>query len=448
MSDYILGRGRVRPSPWAYLHDRTPHSNGKRAGRRQAQDGSLPTLAAIADPENLLRVFLDRTVSGGQAAGLDGIHFADVSETEAAAALRQISRAIHDRTYRPYPTRPVHIAKSSGGRRTLCVPNIFDRVVDRALTQAVTPIVDQVLFPGCHGYRRRRSIVRMLADAAYKMTVENRFWIVTDDIRDAFPSVRVADAVADYVRIIPDDGLMWLIERVLRGAEGLARTIGIDQGSALSPLTLNFRLSTCLDRPFSADPDNPPWYRWADDLAYLCRGEADCHRAIGQAAELLRPAGFTLKGISGRPTNLRRQGARVEILGYWISYEDGWPRLRIPPNAWHRLREELELAWAGEKPCELSCQIIRGWLTHYGVAVGGAETQRVAERVMDTAAQTGFREIGGLAGVVRAIHRSRDMWDAERWQAQIRHSSPQQTHCAPRVDRHVHTGTWAGEPVT
>lgn len=317
--------------------------------------------------------------------------------------LRHGSKAITDRTYRPYPTRQVEIAKSGGGTRELRIAGFVDRVVNAAVYLAIRDCCDTHLLPGCHGFRPSRSILRMLADMALTMQAENRYWVATEDIKNAFPSVPVADAVADYSQIVADEGVLWLIERVLRGAEGQARTVGIDQGNALSPLTLNLRLSNCLDRPFTADPGMPPWYRWADDLAYLCRGVTECHQAIGQAAEMLRPAGFSLKGTAGRPVNLKRQGARVEILGYEVSFKDGWFLLHIPTSAWTRFRQELEQAYAGERPCQLAAVSIRGWLGHYGVAVGGEEVQRVARRVMDLAAELGFRELGSIHEVIRCI---------------------------------------------
>ena len=50
------------------------------------------------------------------------------------------------------------------------------------------------------------------------------------------------------------------------------------------------------------------------------------NQALQRARALLQPAGLSLKGEDGPAANLQRRGARVEILGFQVSYRDG--RLR------------------------------------------------------------------------------------------------------------------------
>ena len=62
------------------------HRRRRAAARRRLASIDL-TLAAIADPEFLLGVYRELKSTGGPAAGLDGIHYDDLSITEIAAAL-------------------------------------------------------------------------------------------------------------------------------------------------------------------------------------------------------------------------------------------------------------------------------------------------------------------------------------------------------------------------
>jgi retron-type reverse transcriptase len=59
-------------------------------------------------------------------------------------------------TYRPAPDRRVSIPKASGkGTRTLSIPGIIDRLVQRAIVQTVQPYLDGLLTDHCLGYQKR-----------------------------------------------------------------------------------------------------------------------------------------------------------------------------------------------------------------------------------------------------------------------------------------------------
>ena len=205
--------------------------------------------------------------------------------------------------------------------------------------------------------------------AIEKTAIEQDRWVLAvDDVRDAFPSVRLADAVADYSRHISNNGVLWLIETVLRGNEGQARTVGIDQGTAVGPGTLNLRLHYALDLPQSVDsittdaagPGNPPWYRWADNLTYLCQSVSEGNQALQRARALLQPAGFALKGEDGWPVNLKRQGASAQVLGFQVSYLDGRLRHGLGKKAWKNLEQRLEEAHAADNPGKAAMAAVRG----------------------------------------------------------------------------------------
>ena len=213
--------------------------------------------------------------------------------------------------------------------------------------------------------------------------------------------------------------LQWTgtIETLLRGDEGPLRTIGIDQGSAISPATLDLRLGTGLDRPFTACPDNPPWYRWADNLVYLCRGVAEANRTVQRVAHQLTAVGFQLRGDEGPAVNLRRQGAWKLLLGFEVCWRDGGLQLGVPKKAWDTLRESLDQGHSTDNPGETAIQVVRDWLGNYGVGFGGVEVEGVVRRVMHIAAGVGFREIGSPSEVESCIRESRRRWDEARRKA-------------------------------
>jgi hypothetical protein len=225
--------------------------------------------------------------------------------------------------------------------------------------------------------------------------------------------------VADYRRHIGNSEVLWLIETVLRGSEGQEHTMGIDQGTAVGPGTLNLRLHYALDLPQIADsavaagPGNPPWYRWADNLTYLCRSVSEGNQALQRARALLQPTGLSLKGEDGLPTNLRRQGARVEILGFQVNLGDGRLRYGLGKKAWRSLEQRLVEAHEAADPGRAATAAVRGWLAA-GPAFEDAEECEVLEGVHRTASRMGFREIGMEEGPRGWLREARQRWLAAR----------------------------------
>ena len=393
-------------------------SRGRHRSRNQQRGlqlfGGQPTLERIVHHDNLMRVWNELKQFGGQAPGIDGIRFKKLSTTEAGKVLRQLEKSILDHSYRPRATRSVLIPKPSGGSRELRLATVFDRTVAKALSQALAEIVAAELLPTVFGSRPQHSVMQLLATVEQSMLQKDLFVLATDDIRRAFDSVPITDALAAWDRVVHDDGLRWLIETVTRGHEGDARTVGIDQGCPLSPATLNLLLNFALDRPFVADPGNPLLLRWVDNLTIVCNSVSEGHQAFQRVTELLTPAGFHLKGDEGPPTNFRRQGAKRQVLGYLVSMENGRLKLGIPKTAWTGLQESLEEAYLGWNPAETARAVVRGWLEAYGVAYGSVGQEALIYQVSEVAAGLGFRELGPRDDLGACIRRSEERWDRLR----------------------------------
>jgi retron-type reverse transcriptase len=209
----------------------------------------------------------------------------------------------------------VAIPKSDGGRRVLRIRNLCDRIVAAALNDALSPYWETVFFPGSMGFRPGRGVWTLLAELEAVMVRADRWVLAIDDIRQAFDNVRIADLLADHRTHVPDCSLLALIEVVLRAGESRER--GIDQGSSYSPTALNVRLHHAHDLDLHQDRTFPPWFRYADNLVYLCLGVSEGHQAWEKARYLLTPAGFSLKGKDGPPAD-RRQGQQAPLLGFCL----------------------------------------------------------------------------------------------------------------------------------
>lgn len=404
---------------------------GDRRRRRQAAPNQNqaasgpPTLEKIADPEVLLAGFYRYKAKGFRASGLDGITCNDLGPSEAAAAARAYAREIRARRWRPQPAREVEIAKTGGGYRTLRLRVTMDRIVAMVLAEALTAMLDRYFLPSSFGFRPRKNIWQMLAQMEAIMVEDDRWVIATADITKAFDNVRIADVMDDYRGYFQDEGIYWLIETVLRGHEGSRRTLGIDQGDALSPVTLNLRLHHGLDLSLqsAADPAIPPWFRYVDDLTYVCQSELEGHQAIDLSRQLLAEAGFELGKIAG-PLDLRREGARIDILGFLLRRgPDGQPRLELGRKAGQKLERALERAHLARSPSQAAREAVLGWLGAGGPAYESVEASVVLAETCRIAARMGFRDTLLRSELIDAYCNSRSRWIDLRQSVQERIAS-------------------------
>jgi hypothetical protein len=369
----------------------------------------LPSLDAVADPENLIRVFRELSHRAGQAPGPDGLTYADLGRGEAAGLLRGLGQAIRAGTYRPGPGRRVRIPKSGAmGHRVLTVRGILDRVVAAALNERLTPYWEPLFLPGSFGFRPRRGVWHALARLERAMTQQDRWVLATEDIRDAFGSVVLDDVLADHRRHLADPGLLRLLEVVLRGTEDGSPKTGIDQGNAYSPTALNVRLHFAHDRGFGPGPLHPPWLRYADNVVYACQSVSEGIQALNHARHLLARAGFSLKGEDGPPRDLR-QGHRASLLGFVVSCREGQVAYALGKYAWDGLAQSLVRAHEAEDPSQAARTAVLGWVNAYGPALASLRSATPG-RVLTTAASLGFRE-------VTTSQELRERWEASyrRW---------------------------------
>lgn len=380
MSDYRRRRYRFsRHGRSTVPYMRLKYSQRRSCAPRQPfrySPGDSISLAPIVEAENLLSVydFMERTA--GQAPGPDNVRFSDLGGRERGDAMRALSRTLFEGTYRPGPARFCDIPKPDGGTRTLSLRGILDRVVSRAVATAIAPVIDSEMLDCLFGFRAGRSVHHLLAELEATAVTQDRWVVVCDDVRRAFDHVPIGRAVEASRRHIPDEGVMGLIERLMRGHDGAARQTGIDQGDPASPLALNTLFSEVLDRRLTFACPDTPFLRYADNLIFAGRSVPEGTRALGEARQFLHDVGFALKGAD--IVDLRRQKSEIQILGFRICRcRDPQTQLRLElgQGAWRSLRQQLVRALEAPFPSWVADGVIRGWLCAYGPTFGDSEKE-------------------------------------------------------------------------
>lgn len=377
-------------------------SRAKRRRRKAEAEQTCVTLRQIADHEFLLDCFKHLRRHGGKGTGLDRIGYDSLSMTEWAAILRKLSKALLKRRYLPQVPRRVLIDKpGTDEKRILNLGSICDRVVALALHRKLEPHFDKLFLNGVWGFRPDRGILGMLSAIKKAMRETGRFVVVVQDIRKAFDNIPVEVLVAAHhhaqsdltsnetqQRVKINDSVLKLIAQIARSTDQ-QRLVGIDQGSNYSPTALNLVLHYVHDLPLSAAVTNPYWYRYADNLVYLCQDETEGKQILHQASTLLEQAKLELKDTEGGVFDLRKHS--VDLLGFRLRKEQDDLKIRLGKEAWKGLDAQLTDVHECADPQKVAQEVIVGWVNAFGAAFENVETS--VTEVLRTASKRGFQEM-------------------------------------------------------
>lgn len=214
-------------------------------------------------------------------------------EEDIDAEIEELVRDLAWGAYQPADLTEVVLPDRKG--RVLHIPTVRDRVVERAILDAVNPLVDPVLGPACYAYRPGLG-VRDAVNQLARLRDEGLGWVLRTDVHDCFPSIPVALARRLFGALVDDPELLAVVDLLLaRGYRGRKRgrrvMHGLAQGCALSPLLANLVLvqvdEALLGEGFAA-------IRYADDVAVAVRTKEEAWEAARQASAAVEELGMSL----------------------------------------------------------------------------------------------------------------------------------------------------------
>lgn len=409
-------RDRLEP---AELHEGTARDFLRRHGRESA-DAARRTarertefarclFRRAADPRNLWCAIGHLATEGGNAPGPDGLTLDDLDGAERWGLARALGGLVESGRYRPGPHREVAIPKGPGrGTRTLRIRNVQDRVVERAVLQAIQPFLDPGLAAGSFGGRPGRGREDALAHAGAIAELTGRWCLVLDDVKDAFDHVplgRLLEVVKSRLRA---DDIVDLIGAVVGGRDGR----GIPQGSSLSPLLLNVYLDHALDRPWAKRKPASPLIRVVDDLLILAAGGDEAKEAHREMTVRLQAAGMATKAAPGSAVRDLRQGESGDWLGFRLRKGPDGLEAQPTDRCWYQLDEALSLAHTRPAAPVRAREIVAGWAEQLGPCRPHLDLDDTCERIGAVARRHAFDELP-----VRRLVEDRLLCGYRRWAA-------------------------------
>ena len=313
-------------------------------------------------------VALAAVIRNGGAPGIDGM-----SVTELVEHLQQHWSVIRAKllagSYGPAPVRRVAIAKPGGGIRTLGIPTVLDRFIQRLLVQGLTPIFEPRFSPSSYGFRPGQS-AQAAVRAVQQYAVADQTWVVDLDMEAFFDHVHHDILMRRIAAVIRDKRVLKLIGRYLRSGVMTNGVVvrsreGTPQGGPLSPLLANISLDP-LDKEL--EKRGHRFCRYADDCNIYVSSEAAANRVMR-----IIPAWITQhlrltvhRGKSGVGRTWERK-----FLGFRIT-RDGL--IEVAPQSVVRWKTRVRTLWRARQSVTIEQirtqwqRYMRGWWQYYQLA--------------------------------------------------------------------------------
>ena len=172
-------------------------------------------------------------------------------------------------SYFPPPVKAVEIPKRSGGKRTLGIPTVADRIAQTVVAELVAPNMEKYFHENSYGYQARKNALDAIEVTRKRCWKYD--WLVEYDIKGLFDNINHTKLMKGVRGHEKEKWTLLYIERWLtapmqhKNGKLEARTKGTPQGGVISPLLSNLFMHYAVDEWMRIYHPNVPWARYADD---------------------------------------------------------------------------------------------------------------------------------------------------------------------------------------
>lgn len=222
-------------------------------------------------------------------------------EFELADRLERLGNRLREGDYQPPALTGVVYREPDGDLRGLAIPPFWDRVVQRALVQRISPALETLFSTASHAYRPGHS--RHTASAAIQRAWREGYrWVYEADIDDFFDSLDWSHLAQRLRALYRDDPavdllLAWMAAPVDYQGLRIERTRGLPQGAPLSPVLANLMLD---DLDSDLEHAGFRLVRYADDFVVLCKDQERAQAAGEAVRRSLAELGLVLNEDKSR----------------------------------------------------------------------------------------------------------------------------------------------------
>ena len=340
-------------------------------------------LEQILARENMMTAYR-KVKSNGGASGIDGISTKEVRDY-LVKNWSSIREQIRQRKYKPQPVKRVEIPKPNGGVRNLGIPNVIDRIIEQAIAQVLTPIVEPHFSEYSYGFRPKRcaqqAVIKLL-----EYFNDGYTYIVDIDLEKFFDNVH-HDKLMTLVRnVIHDPDTESLIHKYLKAGVMVKgkyedTPVGTPQGGNLSPLLSNIMLNE-LDKELEARGLH--FVRYADDCIIAVGSNAAANRVMHTITDWIeRKLGLKVNMTKTKVTT----PMKLKYLGFgFVKMNGKWeakPHKDSIASFKRKLKKLTSRSWSismDERIQRLN-QVIRGWVNYFRIGKMKTQLTRIDEHL-------------------------------------------------------------------
>jgi RNA-directed DNA polymerase len=288
--------------------------------------------------------------------------------------LLQLQEELLNKTYRPGPYYSFYIHDPK--RRLISAAPFRDRVVHHALCNVIEPLFERRFIADSYANRVGKGTHRAL-DRCQEFACRYRY-VLQCDVRRFFPSVDHATLRTILGRVIADQDVLWLVDRILDSGVGvLSReynmtwfpgddlfAVNRPRGLPIGNLTSQF-WANCFLNPFDhfvkRELRCQGYLRYVDDFLLFADDKLTLWAWREAVIERLARLRLTLHE---RPTRPRPVTEGIPFLGF-VVFPTGRRLKRRKGIAYRRRFKRLLASYAaGEVSLERVTASVRGWVNH------------------------------------------------------------------------------------
>lgn len=331
----------------------------------------MELLEQILAKENLKQAY-EKVKANKGVAGVDGITVYEVDEYIKENKEKLLSK-IRKRKYKPQPVKRVQIPKENGKKRNLGIPTVYDRIIQQAMVQVLSPIFEKQFSDNSYGFRPKRSCEQAVIKALEYLN-DGYEWIVDIDLEKFFDTVDQDRLINIIMRTIKDGDVVSLIRKYLRAGvmdKGIVKATekGTPQGGNLSPLLSNIMLNE-LDKELEAR--GLQFVRYADDCIIMVKSEKAANRVLSSVTKFIeRKLGLKVNAEKSKVT--RPTQTKYLSFSFWKDTKGRWkPKPHI--KAYQKLKRKLKALTKRNWSISLDNRIkqinylVRGWVNYFRIA--------------------------------------------------------------------------------
>lgn len=260
--------GQLRNNEYYYMQELFDELH-KRSRRK---DMFYELMKHVTNQRNLRLAYRNiKNNKGSKTAGISGKSMTYIANMKLKDYLKRITQTIMN--YKPPMIKRVGIPKTNGKIRQLGIMEPLEKVIEQAILQVLTPIVNAKFHNNSNGFIQQRGCHRAISQMTHYINKEKLYFVVDIDIKGFFDNINHGKLLKQLWTLgIRDKNLLSIISKMLKAEVrdvGVSEK-GIPQGGILSPLLANVNLNEFDWWLESKASLGIRFVRYADDFKILC----------------------------------------------------------------------------------------------------------------------------------------------------------------------------------